>query len=191
MSDDQMKKYISIQVTRSRLSLFSRSTCSTITAIFILCVYMILIVPTVHAQDVTPSTSQQETTLSSSDSSENSAADVGMKAASAVATIVYFPFKVAFALGGGIVATRRPPRAYGKPAWKAPITLPRKTWPARSPCISLVLRKTMVFHPSQASRNEAVHTQVFCLSRWNAGTWLTLGWHQSTFQADAKTDILM
>lgn len=103
MSDDQMRKYISSQVMRSRFSLFSRSTCSTIAAIFILCVYMIMIVPTVHAQDVTPSTSQQATTLSSSDSSENSAADVGMKAASAVATIVYFPFKIAFALGGGVV----------------------------------------------------------------------------------------
>ncbi len=103
MTDEQMRKYISIQVIRSRLSLFSRNTCSTIAAIFILCVYMIMIVPTVHAQDVPPPTSQQATTLSSADSNETSAADLGMEVASGVATFVYFPFKAVFALGGGIV----------------------------------------------------------------------------------------
>ncbi len=96
MPNDQMKKYIPIQVTRSGLSLFSRSTYSTITAIIISCVYMIMIIPTVHAQDVPPPASEEETT-------EYVVSDAGMEAAAALSTIVYFPFKAAFALGGGIV----------------------------------------------------------------------------------------
>ncbi len=91
MANDQMKKYIPIQVTRSGLSLFSRSTYSTITAIIISCVYTIMIIPTVHAQDVPPPASEEATT------------DAGMEAAAALSTIVYFPVKLAFALGGGIV----------------------------------------------------------------------------------------
>jgi len=91
MTNDQMKKYIPIQVTRSGLSLFSRSTYSTITAIIISCVYTIMIIPTVHAQDV-PSPASEEATN-----------DPGMEAAAALSTIVYFPAKLAFALGGGIV----------------------------------------------------------------------------------------
>ena len=37
------------------------------------------------------------------DASTGTPSGVGMQAASAVATIVYFPFKAAFALGGGVV----------------------------------------------------------------------------------------
>jgi len=40
---------------------------------------------------------------SSSDEQQGTAAGAGMGAASAVSTIVYFPFKAAFAIGGGIV----------------------------------------------------------------------------------------
>ena len=96
MTNDQMKKYISIQVTRSGLSLFSRSTYSTITAIIISCVYTIMIIPTVHAQDVPPPVSEEATT-------DAGASNAGMEAAAALSTIVYFPVKLAFALGGGLV----------------------------------------------------------------------------------------
>jgi len=40
---------------------------------------------------------------SSSDQQQGTASGAGMGAASAVSTIVYFPFKAAFAIGGGIV----------------------------------------------------------------------------------------
>ncbi len=40
---------------------------------------------------------------SSEDTSQGTASGAGMQAASAVATILYFPFKAAFAIGGGIV----------------------------------------------------------------------------------------
>jgi len=96
MTNDQMKKYIPIQVTRSGLSLFSRSTYSTITAIIISCVYTIMIIPNVHAQDVPPPASEEATT-------DAGASDAGMEAAAALSTIVYFPVKLAFALGGGLV----------------------------------------------------------------------------------------
>lgn len=96
MANDQMKKYIPIQIAKSGLSLFSRNTCSAITAIIMSCIYVIMIVPTVHAQDVPPPTSSDSTT-------QMVVSDTGMEVASAVATIVYFPVKLAFALGGGIV----------------------------------------------------------------------------------------
>ncbi len=96
MTNDQMKKYIPIQVTRSGLSLISRSTYSTITAIIISCVYTIMIIPTVHAQDVPPPASEEGTT-------DIAVSNTGMGAAAALSTLVYFPTKLAFALGGGIV----------------------------------------------------------------------------------------
>ncbi len=40
---------------------------------------------------------------SSADTQQGTAAGAGMGAASAAATILYFPFKAAFAIGGGIV----------------------------------------------------------------------------------------
>jgi hypothetical protein len=48
----------------------------------------------------------QDTSASSSpsgDASTGTPSGVGMQAASAVATILYFPFKAAFAIGGGVV----------------------------------------------------------------------------------------
>ena len=97
MTNDQMKKDIPIQVTSSGLSLFSRGTYSTITAIIILCVYTIMIIPTVHAQDVPPPASEEATT------DTDSTSDAGMQAAAGLSTLVYFPVKLAFALGGGVV----------------------------------------------------------------------------------------
>lgn len=96
MTDDQMKKYISTRVTKSDLNPFSRMTYGTITAIIILCVYTMMIVPAVYAQDVPPPASDDSTT-------EIAVSDTGMDAASAVATIVYFPVKAAFSLAGGVV----------------------------------------------------------------------------------------
>lgn len=49
------------------------------------------------AQDSAPSSTP------TSDASTGTPSGVGMQAASAVATIIYFPFKAAFAIGGGIV----------------------------------------------------------------------------------------
>jgi hypothetical protein len=49
------------------------------------------------AQDSSPSASP------SGDASTGTPSGVGMQAASAVATILYFPFKAAFAIGGGVV----------------------------------------------------------------------------------------
>jgi hypothetical protein len=40
---------------------------------------------------------------SSSDQQQGTASGAGMQAASAASTILYFPFKAAFAIGGGIV----------------------------------------------------------------------------------------
>ncbi len=92
MTNDQMKKYISTRVTKSDLNPFSRMTYGTITAIIILCVYTIMTVPAAHAEE----TSGDSTT-------EIAVSDTGMDAASAVATIVYFPVKAAFSLAGGVV----------------------------------------------------------------------------------------
>jgi hypothetical protein len=47
----------------------------------------------------TPAWSQ----VSASDQQQGTAAGAGMQAAAAVSTILYFPFKGAFAIGGGIV----------------------------------------------------------------------------------------
>lgn len=67
-----------------------------------LCFCTILAAPAVYAQD-TSSSPPQTTTSSSTDTSQGTASGAGMQAASAVATILYFPFKAAFAIGGGIV----------------------------------------------------------------------------------------
>lgn len=96
MTNDQMKKYISTRVTKSGLNPFSRKTCSIITAIIISCVYTIMIVPAVHAQDVPPPASDDSTT-------EIAVSDPGMEAAAAISTIVYFPVKAVFSLLGGVV----------------------------------------------------------------------------------------
>ena len=49
------------------------------------------------AEDTAPSSTP------TADASTGTPSGVGMQAASAVATILYFPFKAAFAIGGGIV----------------------------------------------------------------------------------------
>jgi len=92
MTNDQMKNCIYARETKSDLSLISKKVYSTVTALIILCIYVIMSVPAVHAED-TSDDSGTELTVS----------DTGMEAASAVATIVYFPVKAVFALAGGIV----------------------------------------------------------------------------------------
>lgn len=56
-----------------------------------------LLVTPLFAQDQSPSPTP------TADASTGTPSGVGMQAASAVATILYFPFKAAFAIGGGIV----------------------------------------------------------------------------------------
>ena len=87
-----MKNCIYARETKSDLSLVSKKVYIAVTALIILCAYTIMTVPAVHAED-TSDASGAEFTVS----------DTGMEAVSALATIVYFPVKAAFALGGGIV----------------------------------------------------------------------------------------
>lgn len=56
-----------------------------------------IMTPPLFAQDSSASGSP------SGDASTGTPSGVGMQAASAVATILYFPFKAAFAIGGGVV----------------------------------------------------------------------------------------
>lgn len=72
-------------------------------AIVVLCFCAILFAPAAHAQDTPPPASPQTTTSSSTDTSQGTGSGAGMQVASALATMVYFPFKAAFAIGGGIV----------------------------------------------------------------------------------------
>jgi hypothetical protein len=62
-------------------------------------IVVFIIVLTYGSMVAAPSWSQS----SSADTQQGTASGAGMGAASAVATILYFPFKGAFALGGGIV----------------------------------------------------------------------------------------
>ncbi len=84
-------------------SQLSKSIFSATTAIVLFCVCTILVAPAVHAQDTPPPASPSTTSSSSTDTSQGTASGAGMGVASAVATILYFPFKAAFAIGGGIV----------------------------------------------------------------------------------------
>lgn len=70
--------------------------------IVVLCFSTILVAPVVDAQD-TPPASAPAAASSATDSSQGTGAGAGMQVASALATIVYFPFKAAFAIGGGVV----------------------------------------------------------------------------------------
>lgn len=88
MTNDQMNKYISIQEMKSASRLFPKKVFSTVAAVIILCVFVIT-APTVHAEE----TSGKDFTVS----------DTGMDVASGLATVVYFPAKAVFALGGGLV----------------------------------------------------------------------------------------
>jgi hypothetical protein len=92
MTNDQMKNCIYARETKSDLNLVSKKVYSTITALIILFAYVIMTVPTVHAEDT-----------SDDSGAEIAVSDSGMSAASALATIVYFPVKAAFSLAGGIV----------------------------------------------------------------------------------------
>lgn len=74
---------------KRRRSLWSQALALGVVA---LCTLAILVVP-VSAQD-------SNVPVSSSDSS---ASGIGVQAGSALATIVYFPLKLAFAIGGGVV----------------------------------------------------------------------------------------
>lgn len=60
---------------------------------------VVLIVTVCASMVTTPVWSQ----LSTEDQQQGTASGAGMQAASAVSTILYFPFKAAFAIGGGIV----------------------------------------------------------------------------------------
>jgi hypothetical protein len=62
-------------------------------------IVIVLVVIAYGAMLVSPAWSQSTST----DSLQGTASGAGMGAASAAATILYFPFKAAFALGGGIV----------------------------------------------------------------------------------------
>jgi hypothetical protein len=92
MTNDQMKNCIYARETKSDLNLVSKKVYSTITALIILCIYVIMTVPAVHAEDT-----------SDDSGAEIAVSESGMSAASALATIVYFPVKAAFSLAGGIV----------------------------------------------------------------------------------------
>lgn len=92
MTNDQMRNCIYARETKSDLNLVSKKVYSTITALIILCIYVIMTVPAVHAEDT-----------SDDSGAEIAVSDTGMSAASGLATIVYFPVKAAFSLAGGIV----------------------------------------------------------------------------------------
>ncbi len=87
-----MRNCIYARETKSDLNLVSKKVYSTITALIILCIYVIMTVPAVHAEDT-----------SDDSGTEIAVSDTGMSAASGLATIVYFPVKAAFSLAGGIV----------------------------------------------------------------------------------------
>ncbi|MBS0152078.1 MAG: hypothetical protein JSR31_14155 [Nitrospira sp.] len=62
-------------------------------------IVIVLVVVTYGSMLVAPAWSQSTST----DALQGTASGAGMGAASAAATILYFPFKAAFAIGGGIV----------------------------------------------------------------------------------------
>jgi hypothetical protein len=92
MTNDQMESCICSQETKSGLSLVSKKAYNTIAALIILSIYVSITVPAAHADDASGKPEGTELIVS----------DTGMEAASALATMVYFPAKAVFALGGGI-----------------------------------------------------------------------------------------
>jgi hypothetical protein len=92
MTNDQIESCICSQETKSGLSLVSKKAYNTIAALIILCIYVVMTVPTAYAEDTEDATTDYAVVVS----------ETGMEAASALATMVYFPAKAAFALGGGI-----------------------------------------------------------------------------------------
>jgi hypothetical protein len=93
MTNDQMENCICSQETKSGLSLVSKRAYNTIAALIILCIYVSMTVPAAYAEDTEDTSIDYAVAVS----------ETGMEAASALATMVYFPAKAAFALGGGIV----------------------------------------------------------------------------------------
>ena len=93
MANDLMENCVCARETKSGLNLISDKVYKTIAALIILGIYVIMTVPTVHAEDATGDSGGADFTVS----------DTGMEAASALATVVYFPAKAIFALGGGVV----------------------------------------------------------------------------------------
>ena len=89
MTNDQLNKYISIQETKSISSLFPKKVLNTIAALILLSIF-VMTVPTVHAEET-------------SGGKDFTVSDTGMEVASGLATVVYFPAKAVFALGGGLV----------------------------------------------------------------------------------------
>lgn len=89
MTNDQTNRRISIQELGLGINLYSKKVYSTIMALIILCIFAVMSAPVLHAEE----TSGTEFTVS----------DTGMEAAAGLATLVYFPAKAVFALGGGIV----------------------------------------------------------------------------------------
>ena len=67
-----------------------------VTAFLLLALCLVTMVPAAWSQENTPPPSTGNT-------EGGTASSAGMQAASAVSTILYFPFKAAFAIGGGIV----------------------------------------------------------------------------------------
>ena len=98
MTNDQMKNCIYARETKADLNLGSKKVYSTITALIILCIYVIMTVPAVHAEDTSDDSGAEFTV-----GTDFAVSDTGMSAASGLATIVYFPVKAAFSLAGGIV----------------------------------------------------------------------------------------
>jgi hypothetical protein len=98
MTNDQMRNCIYARETKSDLNLVSKKVYSTITALIILCIYVIMTVPAVHAEDTSDDSGTEFSV-----GTDFAVSDTGMSAASGLATIVYFPVKAAFSLAGGIV----------------------------------------------------------------------------------------
>jgi len=94
MTNDQMENCICSRETKSGLNFVSKKFYNTIIVLFILCIHVTMTVPVAHAND---------TSDDYSGGTELTVSDTGMEAASALATMVYFPAKAIFALGGGII----------------------------------------------------------------------------------------
>jgi hypothetical protein len=90
MTNNQIESCICSQEIKSGIGLAPKKAYSAIAALIILCVYGVMTVPAAYAED-TPTDYAV------------AVSETGMEAASALATMVYFPAKAAFALGGGIV----------------------------------------------------------------------------------------
>ena len=88
-----MENCVYARETRSGLNMTSNKVYKTISALIILSIYVIMTIPAVHAEDASGDSGGADFTVS----------DTGMEAASALATVVYFPAKAIFALGGGVV----------------------------------------------------------------------------------------